>query len=87
MRLQNDFQPKDHQELWELIKDVAPADPAVFLRPMRNSEFNRNSNLPLSARPPPGLVFKFITPELHTALPEWKWYWLFRFKESPLSQL
>eukprot|EP00969_Alexandrium_andersonii_P124481 5501538-Alexandrium_andersonii.AAC.1 len=87
MRIENGLKPRCAEQLWRLIKDIGPADPNGFLRPMEEHEFNMCGRLPESARPDPGLVFKFIRPDLYTALPEWNWDWLFRFKESPLSSL
>eukprot|EP00969_Alexandrium_andersonii_P129395 5717521-Alexandrium_andersonii.AAC.1 len=36
MRLENDLKPRCAEELWRLIKDIAPADPNGFLRPMED---------------------------------------------------
>eukprot|EP00969_Alexandrium_andersonii_P338114 14942480-Alexandrium_andersonii.AAC.1 len=87
MRLQNDLKPQHAAQLWELIRDIRPMDPAGILRHMADCEFNRCNRLPEDARPEPGLVFKFLTQDTYTALPDWNWDWLFRFKESPLSNI
>eukprot|EP00969_Alexandrium_andersonii_P034010 1487319-Alexandrium_andersonii.AAC.1 len=34
MRLQNDTKLRDAEELWKLIKNIQPTNPAGFLRPM-----------------------------------------------------
>eukprot|EP00969_Alexandrium_andersonii_P070278 3101783-Alexandrium_andersonii.AAC.1 len=69
MRLENDLKPRCVEELWRLIKNITPADPNGFLRPMDECEFDLCRRLPESARPDPGLVFKFITPEAYMDLP------------------
>eukprot|EP00969_Alexandrium_andersonii_P061979 2732026-Alexandrium_andersonii.AAC.1 len=71
MRLENDTKPRSAEELWRLIRDIAPADPNGFLRPMECDEFNTCRRLPPEARPEEGLVFKFIDPKQHATLPEW----------------
>ena len=74
MRLEQELNPKNHKDLWDMIPNFQPMDPADILRPVKDHEFNSKEQ---KEAYDPSTVLKFLDADAAEKVPKWKWDSLF----------